>query len=716
MICVSIQEPSFERCKEMMLSLAAKGADRIAELRADLCHFTPEQVSLLVAANPHTIVTSRVESDNPSLSFNRLCAAIEAGAEYIDTELEYPDDLQLQLRNRARSAGTKLIVSWHNFSTTPPLKQLLEVYRSCAEKGADVVKIVTTANSLIDATRTMRLYRSVARLPRKRDNRPPLAAFAMGSAGKFTRYLSLKLGSPLSYTYPDGANATAPGQYSESQLAALLEPGKIALPSLLRAPGESTAAACGENTTAAPKEGTAAAPGESTATAPEESTATAPQRERRSIYIPCSKSHAQRAIIAAIYSRGKSVLENFQPCNDSAAALEVARQLGCRVEESNMQVTIESSGAEAIKNSLGERVTLHPGESGLLTRLLIPMACYFAYGQKRTVEISAEGSLLTRDITATVEAVENAGFNCIARREEGKSGLFMPCAISGREAELPEEIIIDGRTSSQIISGFLMALPLFKRAVGINSFSVASMPYILLTESVLEEFGIKVNSLPEREGFRWQFSGREEYKAKEVMLQSDWSSAAYFLVAEAIRQSLKIGSAKGGELSFPNLKRETKQADEAILSILESCGCRIERKEMRIWAPPALKPFRADATNSPDLFPILAVLASFCEGRSSIKGVGRLAAKESNRAESILSELSAIGANIQIQGDSMLIEGAALSGGEIRSYNDHRIAMSAAIAALFIENPVYINEIKCINKSFPTFFEVLKEYIKIIWQ
>ena len=700
MICVSIQEPSFERCKEMMLSLAAKGADRIAELRADLCRFTPEQVSLLVAANPHTIVTSRVESDNPSLSFNRLCAAIEAGAEYIDTELEYPDDLQLQLRNRARSAGTKLIVSWHNFSATPPLKQLLEVYRSCAEKGADVVKIVTTANSLIDATRTMRLYRSVARLPRKRGNRPPLAAFAMGSAGKFTRYLSLKLGSPLSYTYPDGANATAPGQYSESQLAALLEPGKIALPSLLRASVESTAAA--------PKEGTSAAP--------EESSAAAPLRERRSIYIPCSKSHAQRAIIAAIYSRGKSVLENFQPCNDSAAALEVARQLGCRVEESNMQVTIESPGAEAIKNSLGERVTLQPGESGLLTRLLIPMACYFAYGQKRTVEISAEGSLLTRDITATVEAVENAGFNCIARREEGKSGLFMPCAISGREAELPEEIIIDGRTSSQIISGFLMALPLFKRAVGINSFSVASMPYILLTESVLEEFGIKVKSLPEREGFRWQFSGREEYKAKEVMLQSDWSSAAYFLVAEAIRQSLKIGSAKSGELSFPNLKRETKQADEAILSILESCGCRIERKEMRIWAPPALKSFRADATNSPDLFPILAVLASFCEGRSSIKGVGRLAAKESNRAESIFSELSAIGANIQIQGDSMLIEGAALSGGEIRSYNDHRIAMSAAIASLFIENPVYINEIKCINKSFPTFFEVLKEYIKIIWQ
>ena len=692
MICVSIQEPSFEKCKQMMLSLAAKGADRIAELRADLCRFTPEQVSLLVAANPHTIVTSRVESNNPSLSFNRLCAAIEAGAEYIDTELEYPDDLQLQLRNRARSAGTKLIVSWHNFSATPPLKQLLEVYRSCAEKGADVVKIVTTANSLIDATRTMRLYRSVARLPRKRIQRPPLAAFAMGSAGKFTRYLSLKLGSPLSYTYPDGAKATAPGQYSESQLAALLEPGKIALPSLLRAPGESTAAA--------PKEGTAADP----------------LRERRSIYIPCSKSHAQRAIIAAIYSRGKSILENFQPCNDSAAALEVARQLGCRVEESNMRVTIESPGAETIKNSLGERVTLHPGESGLLTRLLIPMACYFAYGQKRTVEISAEGSLLTRDITATVEAVENAGFNCIARREEGKSGLFMPCAISGREAELPEEIIIDGRTSSQIISGFLMALPLFKRAVGINSFSVASMPYILLTESVLEEFGIKVNSLPEREGFRWQFSGREEYKAKEVMLQSDWSSAAYFLVAEAIRQSLKIGSAKGGELSFPNLKRETKQADEAILSILESCGCRIERKEMRIWAPPALKSFRADATNSPDLFPILAVLASFCKGRSSIKGVGRLAAKESNRAESIFSELSAIGANIQIQGDSMLIEGAALSGGEIRSYNDHRIAMSAAIAALFIENPVYINEIKCINKSFPTFFEVLKEYIKIIWQ
>ena len=692
MICVSIQEPSFEKCKEMMLSLAAKGADRIAELRADLCRFTPEQVSLLVAANPHTIVTSRVESDNPSLSFNRLCAAIEAGAEYIDTELEYPDDLQLQLRNRARSAGTKLIVSWHNFSATPPLKQLLEVYRSCAEKGADVVKIVTTANSLIDATRTMRLYRSVARLPRKRIHRPPLAAFSMGSAGKFTRYLSLKLGSPLSYTYPDGAKATAPGQYSESQLAALLEPGKTELPSLLRAPGASTAAASGE------------------------SAAAAPLREQRSIYIPCSKSHAQRAIIAAIYSRGKSILENFQPCNDSAAALEVARQLGCRVEESNMQVTIESTGAEAIKDSLGERVTLHPGESGLLTRLLIPMACYFAYGQKRTVEISAEGSLLTRDITATVEAVENAGFNCIARREEGQSGLFMPCAISGREAELPEEIIIDGRTSSQIISGFLMALPLFKRAVGVNSFSVASMPYILLTESVLEEFGIKVNSLPEREGFRWQFSGREEYKAKEVMLQSDWSSAAYFLVAEAIRQSLKIGSAKGGELSFPNLKRETKQADEAILSILESCGCRIERKEMRIWAPPALKSFRADATNSPDLFPILAVLASFCEGRSSIKGVGRLAAKESNRAESIFSELSAIGANIQIQGDSMLIEGAALSGGEIRSYNDHRIAMSTAIASLFIENPVYINEIKCINKSFPTFFEVLKEYIKIIWQ
>lgn len=683
MICVSIQERSFERCMEMMRALALKGAERIAELRADLCQFTPEQVSLLVAANPHTIVTSRVENSGEALSYRHLCAALESGAEYIDTEVEYPDELQNLLRSKVVESGAKLIVSWHNFTTTPTLNHLQEVYSECVAKGADVVKIVPTANNFLQACRLMRFYRIAESLPHNGSNRPQLVAFAMGQAGKFTRYLALKMGSPLSYTYPDGATATAPGQYSESELAAISEPGSILLPSLMRSAENGDAGAV---------------------------------EKSGSLCIPCSKSHAQRAIVAAIYAKGRSVLENFQPCNDSAAALEVARHLGCRVTLSGMQLEIESPGAEAIKSTLGERVRLHPGESGLLTRLLIPMACYFAEGSHRTIEITAEGSLLTRDITTAADAAESAGFNCSTTAHNGSAGRYMPCTISSggnTESGLPAEICIDGSSSSQIVSGFIMALPLFRRGVTLKATHPASIPYIELTEAVLGEFGIDMEWTPFNMGFQWAFSGKEEYKASRISLHSDWSSASYFLVAEVIRQSLKIGSKEGGAISFPNLKIGSKQADEAILPILESCGCRIDRKEMRLWAPERLHAFRADAKNSPDLFPILAVLACFCNGRSRINGVSRLAAKESNRAESIFAELSAIGADIYIQSDAMYISGG-LHGGNIRSYNDHRIAMSAAVAALFIEEPLHIDEVKCTEKSFPTFFEVLKEYIGMI--
>jgi 3-phosphoshikimate 1-carboxyvinyltransferase len=197
-----------------------------------------------------------------------------------------------------------------------------------------------------------------------------------------------------------------------------------------------------------------------------------------------------------------------------------------------------------------------------------------------------------------------------------------------------------------------------------------------------------------------QFAGPYELTKTEIAIEGDWSSASFFLVAAAIL----------GDITIHGLNLDSKQADIKILEALTEFGADIQlEKGVRVVKKNS-NAFTFDATNCPDLFPPLAVLASFAKGESQIIGVSRLIYKESNRAQTIQSELSKLGAQISIAEDVMYIQGIEKAiATEVNSHGDHRIAMACAIMALRAEGSTTIKNSEAVNKSFPDFFEYLEK-------
>ena len=257
-------------------------------------------------------------------------------------------------------------------------------------------------------------------------------------------------------------------------------------------------------------------------------------------------------------------------------------------------------------------------------------------------------------------------------------------------------------------------LPLLPYGTELIVTNPASVPYIELTINVLKRFSIEIGQRWRGNDLVFTINGGEHYKAASLYLEPDWSSASFFAVIYAIASMRECRAGKSGrDYRLLNMPLESSQADKAILEILEHSGVELkyERRgslyDIRIESPAKLKAFAFDASNAPDLFPVAALYATFCNGISEIKGVGRLLQKESNRAESIYAEYTALGADIEISGDYMYIRGGALHGGAVNSHNDHRIAMSLVAASLFVDEPVEIDDLKCIDKSFPSFLSKL---------
>jgi 3-phosphoshikimate 1-carboxyvinyltransferase len=197
------------------------------------------------------------------------------------------------------------------------------------------------------------------------------------------------------------------------------------------------------------------------------------------------------------------------------------------------------------------------------------------------------------------------------------------------------------------------------------------------------------------------FPGSAKQKGKvEYTVEGDWSGGAFLLVAGAV----------AGPITVKGLDIRSTQADKAILQALRDSGAAIEIKNDIVVGPAKLKAFRFDATECPDLFPPLVALAAYCEGTTVIEGVSRLAHKESNRGLTLQDEFGKMGLTIELDGDRMLVYGGgALKGATVHSRHDHRIAMACAVGALRAAGPVTIEEAEAINKSYPDFYEHIKQ-------
>ena len=429
---------------------------------------------------------------------------------------------------------------------------------------------------------------------------------------------------------------------------------------------------------------------------------------------PASKSSMQRACAAALIHIGKTIIHNPGHSNDDLAALDVIQKLGAIVEIEKPRNEKGNTGSIVV-NSNGVKPigpSMNCGESGLGIRMFTPIAAL----SSELISIEGKGSLVKRPMHFFDEILPKVGV-----KVQSQKG-FLPIEIQG--PLVPANITIDGSLSSQFLTGMLMAYAATeKQGIEIKVIDLKSKPYIDLTLAVLNVFGWKVEHT-NYESFRF-FAHAPLKPVIEYTVEGDWSGAAFLLVAGAIAGPIKV---KGLQLN-------STQADKKIMEALLSVKANMIQEEDGILIGPVtdvssnnsnnnannnlnnsnaysngLLAFEFDATDCPDLFPPLVALASVCNGITKIKGVSRLAHKESDRGLTLQTEFAKMGVQIDLVGDEMLIHGGALiQSATVFSQQDHRIAMACGVAALVANGPIEITEAEAINKSYTDFFTHLQE-------
>ncbi|HEY1032707.1 MAG TPA: 3-phosphoshikimate 1-carboxyvinyltransferase [Flavipsychrobacter sp.] len=377
---------------------------------------------------------------------------------------------------------------------------------------------------------------------------------------------------------------------------------------------------------------------------------------------PASKSLMQRACAAALLHNGTTISHNPGISDDDKAALRIVQQLGASVDcAADNSIIIKSNGIRPVSNSID------CGESGLSARLFIPIASMHT----GSITVNGHGSLLNRPFDVYADVLPQLGVQV--------TGSKLPMMITGPVQ--PKNITIDGSISSQFLSGLLFAFAYSAtEPVVITVNRLNSKPYIDMTLDVLRTFGKKIH----HEDYHKFYINPQTVTSSdiEINIEADWSAAANFIIAKAI----------GHAISINNLNPNSLQADRAILQVVN------EQKTA----------FNFDATDCPDLIPILSVYAAYCSGTSTIQGMNRLVHKESNRIESTTAMLHTFGITYSLQDDMLEISGGKpLQSCTINGYNDHRIVMAAAIAALGADEDVTINDAQAVAKSYPDFFKHL---------
>lgn len=393
---------------------------------------------------------------------------------------------------------------------------------------------------------------------------------------------------------------------------------------------------------------------------------------------PCSKSYTQRAMAAALLCQGETRLSNIDFCDDTRYAMGVIESLGASIEKAGESEYIITGGLNPATD------TINTGESGLATRLFTPIAALC----DRKITITGTGTMMNRPIGMMIEPLRNLG---AVVKSDGLLPITVHGPLTGGESK------VDAKVSSQFLTGLLMSLPLAQQDTTLHVEHPNSIPYIAMTIDLASKFGIRI----EHDNFHEFFihGGQHYRKPNTIHIEGDWSSAAFMLVAAAI----------SGEVTVTDMNTLSIQADIALIEALTKAGAVIITTPKEITVRKReLNGFDFNATHCPDLFPILAVLGAACDGITRIKGVGRLKYKESNRAEAILKEFVGLGMDIEFADDIMTVRRSTIQGGLVDSCGDHRIAMSAAIAALTSTGPVTIAGAEAVNKSYPRFWTDLE--------
>jgi 3-phosphoshikimate 1-carboxyvinyltransferase len=386
---------------------------------------------------------------------------------------------------------------------------------------------------------------------------------------------------------------------------------------------------------------------------------------------------SHRAVIAAALANGRSRIDNLVYSQDIEATCDAVAAFGCSVRRLPDAAEIDGRAPLA-----SPAVPIRCRESGSTLRFLIPFA---GLVDGETVFLG-EGELVRRPLGPYFDLFDRQG---IRYRYDGS----LPLTVAGRLK--PDTFELPGNVSSQFVTGLLFVLPLLDGdSVVAPTSSLESEDYVRMTLQVMRDFGVVAEST-ENGGYR--VPGNQRYRPTDYRVEGDYSQAAFWIAAGLM----------GEGLTLRDLRRDTIQGDARILDIAAAMGGNVR------WEGDSLKVSGTrtrgavvDASQCPDIVPILAVLAAVSEGTTRIVNAGRLRIKESDRLKAMATELNKLGARVTEEPEGLTIEGVRrLAGGVVDGWNDHRIVMSLAAAAIKCDSPVTIVGSEAVRKSYPHFFE-----------
>lgn len=402
-----------------------------------------------------------------------------------------------------------------------------------------------------------------------------------------------------------------------------------------------------------------------------------------SVKIPPSKSMAHRAVICAALSDGISKINNIELSDDIIATIEAMKALGAKIEKEQDYLKITGIFSKELKLEREFERVVDCNESGSTLRFLIPISLAFE-GETRFI---GRGNLGKRPLTTYYEIFDKQGIEYSYK--EDKLDLIVKGMLKSGEFK------VKGNISSQFITGLLFALPLLQGdSKIIITTELESKGYLDLTLSAMKDFGVNVINKDYEE---FIIKGSQSYKPREYRVEGDYSQGAFFLSADAL----------GSQVEVLDLKEDSLQGDRECLDILKRMGVKIEKREGLIATTEGLSSTIIDASQCPDIIPILSAVAALSEGTTEVINAGRLRIKECDRLAAIALELNKLGAKVIEKEESLIITGVKeLKGGvEVWSHKDHRIAMTLAIVASRCLEPIILKDYECVSKSYPCFFE-----------
>lgn len=406
-----------------------------------------------------------------------------------------------------------------------------------------------------------------------------------------------------------------------------------------------------------------------------------------SIEVPGSKSLTQRALIAASLAKGTSTLFGPLESEDTQYSSAALMQMGISMEKGQEWRIYGNAGAIKTTDK-----PIFLGNNGTATRFLTSVA---ALGHSRFI-IDGDSRMHQRPIGPLMTALRGWGVDIAAINGTD----CPPIQINGRGLEGGTTVLPEGKSSQYLSSLLLVApysrTPSFLKVEG----EVLSKPYVAMTLSVMDAFGIPVDCTPDFSSFSVP---QGCYRAREYQIEGDASNASYFWAAAAVT---------GGRVTVTNVPVPSMQGDAMLVPLLGRMGCEVTRSGngITLQGTGRLEGITVDMGDMPDVVPTLAVVAAFAEGKTVIENIAHLRIKECDRLSAVVAELTKLGVKVEEQEAAMIIHGsggAGLRGAVIETYEDHRMAMSLAVAGLRIPG-VQITGEECVAKSFPDFWERFK--------